>query len=83
MSVNVPTNLNAPINGGYAITPNDTTILSPMTRQIQATTAGNIAIVFADATTLTVPFAAGEVRSMRAQQVLATGTTATGILGFY
>lgn len=71
-----------PSRRGVAVTPDDGNDLPFMTKELQATGAGNISVVMAGGGTLTIPFAAGEVRAIRVTRVRATGTTATGILAF-
>lgn len=76
--------LSSPIEGGaFAITPNDNSDLPQTTLQIYATGAGNIAAVFKSGNTGTFPVASGDLRDVRIKRVLATGTTATGLYGFY
>ena len=44
--------------------------------------AGNVVVVTEKGETRTIPMAAGEVEPISVVQVLATGTTATGIWGY-
>ncbi len=76
----------APAAHLFAITPSDATIFPTATRGIWVGGAGNIAIVALSDTgspvTLTaVP--AGTLLQIAAQQVMATGTTATDIVGMW
>jgi hypothetical protein len=73
----------SPSRRGVAVTPDDANDLAFMTKELQATGAGNISVVMAaGGAAITIPFAAGEVRAIRVSRVRATGTTATGILAF-
>ena len=76
-------NLRDPLVGAFAITPNDTTDLIRETREIYVGGAGNISVVWQTGDTTTEPVAAGERLPWRVTRVRATGTTATGIRGFY
>jgi hypothetical protein len=70
--------------GAFAVTPNDVADLPQVTRQLRVTgSAGSIAAVWADGATRIIPVAAGDVLDWRLVRVLATGTTATGLWGFY
>lgn len=65
------------------VTPSDTVPLSDMTRFIVAAVAGNIAVIMAGdpaAAPVVIPIAAGIALPIAAVQVMATGTTATGIV---
>ncbi len=74
--------LMTPGEDGFAITPNDGADLTRVPRSIYVGGAGNIALVTAKGTTLTfVGLGAGQVLPMRANRVLATGTTATNLIG--
>ena len=73
-----------PIVGGFEITPDDSTDLLILTRQIMVTTAGPVKVTFRDDTTLvTPPLQIGFPYSFRVKRVWATDTTATGIVGLY
>ncbi len=71
----------------YAVTPNDTTDFTQgATRAIYVGGAGTISLIMAsgNALTMTVPVnAIGFVIPYRVKRILATGTTATLILGLY
>ena len=75
--------LTQPLVGAFAITPSDTVDLIRETRAIYAAGAGNISVVWQAGDTTTEPVAAGERLPWRIVRVRATGTTATGIRGFY
>ena len=70
----------SPATGGVAITPSDATIIDPPFRGLWVGTAGDVAILHLDGTTVTYPGASG-IMPVSGTKVLATGTTATGIVG--
>lgn len=72
-----------PITGAFVITPHATDELPKVTRQIYAAGAGNIAVVWADGSETTEPVAAGERLDWRIKAVRVSGTTATGLRGYY
>lgn len=73
----------SPSRRGVTVTGDDNNNLSFVTKEIQATGAGNISVIMVDSpAAITIPFAAGEVRAIRVIRIRATGTTATGILAF-
>ena len=81
---------NSPVGPGpaphlFAITPSDSTVFATPTRYIYVGGAGNVAIKGAGdtvAVTLTaVPV--GTMLEVCAQQVMATNTTATNLVGLY
>ena len=67
--------------GAISITPHDTNELSTVIRAIEATGAGNVAVVFIDDSTATLALAAGERKTGFIKQVKSTNTTATGLIG--
>lgn len=77
------TGASGPIVGAFAIAPNDAADLPHVTRQIFAQGAGNLAIVWQSGLETIEPVAAGERLPWRARRILATGTTATGIRGYF
>lgn len=70
-----------PVSGGFAITPSDTAVLSPIARGFTVDVAGNIKVRFIDQTTDTFAVNAGTPYPYTVDMVFATGTTATGIHG--
>jgi hypothetical protein len=76
-------NLTSPPNDGLSITPDDNTDLTAVIRAINVDTAGTVAVLTTRNTSLTLYVAAGIVFPIMAKRVLATGTTATGIVGLY
>lgn len=74
----------APLNDGVAVTPADDSDLVALTRAIMVATAGNVSIMTASGTTLTLPgLQPGMIYPIRASRIRATGTTATGIVGLW
>jgi hypothetical protein len=64
-----------------AITPSDSEELEFITNGIIPGTSGTISIIAADDTDpVPVPVNAGQQYSIRAKKIMATGTTATGIV---
>ena len=76
------TGLTSPAVGADVIVPNDTVALPKSTRAIYVGTAGNLRLQFVagDVVTLT-NLQAGVIYPLRATLVLATGTTAGGLVG--
>lgn len=65
-----------------AITPNDTTVFDPPYNAVWIGGAGNLVVVLVGGQTLTITAAAvNTIYPFRIKQVLATGTTATGVIG--
>jgi hypothetical protein len=75
--------LTGPIVGAFAVSPDDEQDLPKVTRQLYAAGAGDIAVVWLDGSETVEPIAAGERVDWRVSRVKATGTTATGIRGYY
>lgn len=76
--------LESPATGLLAITPSDGADLTVMPRAIMVKQPGDLAVVMKDGTTGTLPaLQAGVPYPVRVRRVLATGTTATGIVGLY
>lgn len=74
--------VDTPSRSAYAVTPNDTTPLSATPKGLYIAGAGDLAVQMMDdsasVTFTAVP--AGTVLPIRPSHVLATGTTATGIV---
>lgn len=69
---------------GEAVTPHDTNELTAVSRALWIGVAGNVVVVTANGTTLTLKGAsAGQVIPIRVKQVRATNTTATDIVALY
>jgi hypothetical protein len=74
----------SPASDGAAVTPSDTVLLAVPSKRLYVGGAGNIALVTVRGTSLTyIGVLAGTYLWVRAQQVKATGTTATNILAEY
>jgi hypothetical protein len=74
--------LAGPAAHAFAVTPNDSTDLSETTRALYVGTAGSVAAVMASGASVTFgSIASGMVLPVRVTRVLATGTTASAILG--
>lgn len=74
--------LNGPVTGGFDITPDDDNDLATLPRALMVSSVGDVAVTFADGSSLTLPgLTPGVIYPLRAARVLATGTTATGLKG--
>ncbi len=72
---------NAPATHAAAVTPNDSTDLSDVTRWVWVGGAGNLAVIMQDGSTPTLTgVPAGSLLPIRVSRVKATGTTATTIV---
>lgn len=65
-----------------SITPNDTTVLD-ITRAIYVGTSGSVAVKMKSGATVTFTSVPVGILPIRVQQVLSTGTTASGIIALY
>ena len=65
------------------VTPNDAVELFPIPKAIRVNGAGDLALRGRDGVAVTFAVAAGETLPLRPKVVLATGTTATGIVALY
>lgn len=73
-----------PAENGFDITPSDANELSNVTRLLRVGgNAGTVKVDMVGSGQLTLNMAAGESLPLRVKKVYATGTTATGIQGFY
>lgn len=69
--------------GAIAITPHDSTLLAGATRFLWVTGTGNLSLLMLDGTTATLTgVPANTTLWVRVKRVNATGTTATGLVGF-
>lgn len=76
--------LSSPLIGGFAITPSDGTDLPFTTRQIRVTgSGGTVAVTWPAGVETIEPVLAGETLDWRIVRIKATGTTATGLRGYY
>lgn len=74
--------LNGPVTGGFDITPDDGADLATLPRALMVSTVGEVAVIFADGSSVTLPgLTPGVIYPLRAARVMATGTTATGLKG--
>jgi len=74
--------LDSPAQGAFSITPNDSTDLTTATRSIYIGGDGDLAVNMVDGTSVTfVGLKVGSVLPIRAARVLATGTSATNLVG--
>jgi len=81
---NFPTTPISPARGGALVTPNDTPPLMQVSRALYVGQGGDIQATLADGDTVTfeaVP--AGSLLPIRASLVLATNTTASGIIALW
>lgn len=66
-----------------AVTPNDSTNLTFLTRMVYVGGEGNLAVEFDSGDTATFAVAAGAQMPLAVRKVLSTGTTATSIVACY
>jgi hypothetical protein len=74
--------VNAPIIGAFAIVPDDATDIEYLTRQIKASGAGNIAVVWFNNSESIETIEANKEYTWSIKRVKSTGTTASGIKGY-
>ena len=67
----------------FAITPSNDTNLTIQPRAIRVGASGNVVLRDGAGVDVTYAVIAGEVITFRPVRVLATGTTATGLVGWY
>lgn len=76
-----------PADSAAAITPNNSTDLTGVTRGLYVGVSGDVKVDLYDNETVTtvtfVDLAAGVIHPIRARRVYATGTSATSILGIF
>jgi len=74
--------LNSPVQGGFDVTPADGVDLPFVTRALMVSAAGDLAVAMKNGDLITLPgLTPGVIYPVRAVQIAATGTTATGIKG--
>lgn len=74
--------LTSPAEAAHAITPSDTLALPTATRAVYVGGAGNLRVRLVNGDTVTLPgVGGGMIYPLRVSHVLATGTTATGLVG--
>lgn len=80
----VTADLDDPASSAVAITPNDSTDLTVVTRGIYVGGAGSVKVDMQTSGTVTfVGCVAGQTLAIRAKRVYSTGTTATNLLSLY
>ena len=75
-------NVSDPAKYGQAVTPSDSTTLTP-TRALYVGGTGDVAVVMADGVTLTFTAVPVGILPVQVVKVLATGTTATNIVALW
>lgn len=75
--------LESPATNAFEVTPDDGADLPAVTRALNVANAGSVRLITLGGDTVTIFVAAGGVLPIRASRVLASGTTATGIVGLY
>lgn len=79
---NTAPSLAGPAMHGFAVTPSDSTALAETTRALYVGTTGAVALVMASGASITlIGVPSGTILPLRASKVMATGTTATDIVG--
>ena len=74
--------LSGPAAHGFAVTPSDSALLAETTRALYVGSAGNLVVVMASGSTITfTAIPSGTVLPVRVSKIMATGTSATDILG--
>lgn len=77
------TSLDSPATSGEAITPDDATDLSFVTRGLYIGSTGTVAVVMLSGDEVVLNDAqAGVIYPIRIRRLKATGTTAAGLIGF-
>lgn len=72
--------LTSPLIGAEEVTPNDAADLTHVSRGIWIGTAGDLRVTMKSGQTVTYPSLAAGWHPLRVSRVLATGTTASGIV---
>ena len=67
----------------YAVTPNDNADLSVKPRMVCVAGAGVVRMIGADGVSADFTFTAGQDKALSPVRIMATGTTATGIVAVY
>jgi hypothetical protein len=74
--------VNSPAYTGFSVTPNDSTDLTEVTRAVYVGASGAVSVVMASGQTVTfAAVAASTLLPIRVRRILATGTTATNLVG--
>jgi len=84
---NVTDTLSTPARSSFAVTPSDSTDFlntGIVPKRLYVTTGGTLAVqMLGDAGSISLGTVAAGFLDLRVRKVLSTGTTATGIFGFY
>ena len=75
--------LDSPADHHFLITPSDTSDIAVVPRALRVNSAGTLVLRDKAGQDMTYTVTDGEVIVFRPTRVLATGTTATGIVGWY
>lgn len=76
--------LTDPAFDGFGITPDDGTDLSQVTRAVWVGNGGSVIVVLAGGGQVTLAnVVGGSILPIQAKRILATGTTASGLVGLY
>ena len=76
--------LTSPVTAAETISPSDTTDLTQATRALYVGVGGELAVQMLSGDVVTLNnVQAGVLYPLRARRVMATGTTAAGLIGFY
>jgi len=75
--------LESPASYLSAVTPSDSSDLPSACRALNVATSGTVSVTTVGGTTATVYMAAGVAFPVRARRILATDTTATGIVAMW
>jgi hypothetical protein len=79
---NTAPSLSGPASHGFSVTPSDSALLSETTRGLYVGTSGDIAALTVSGASITLPSVpAGSLLPLRLTKIMATGTTASGIVG--
>lgn len=71
-----------PADDAYMITPSDSENLPVQVRAIRAANGGDLHVITYSGTERTLTLLDGEILTLVVRKVFATGTTATGLLGY-
>ena len=76
--------LSSPVESGVVVVPSDAETLPAVTRALYSGTGGDITVRLASGDTITlVETTPGSIYPLRVDRVLASGTTASGIVGLW
>jgi hypothetical protein len=75
--------LSSPPSDMIAVTPDDSTDLTYVSRAINVATSGTVRVTTRWGTTASISVAAGIIFPIRVRRIWATGTTATGIVALF